>query len=347
MEKTRKRIISLDVIRAFALLGILLVHLCQYYGFNNEYNSIPQSDFYCVFNKVVTFLLDSKMRNMLSLLFGITFFFLMNKPDYGVAKFCKRCLVLMAFGLVNILFYTTDILLWFGLSGLIVCLSCVWKMNAKWMLVVGVSLILLGPYFNGFFRETLFPGTDIALRYLSSSTVIDIITYPFSDILKGFIRTFAGTATIGYIILGYSIAKIGIATSIDVIANKRNVFLCLVAYLISYFLLKITEAPVFMGLWHLIGVVLYMILIVMLSHKIRILSELMSKYGKMTLTHYSCQEIIMPCVVAAFIIPYHLGLPFLLLIGLLFFVIQLFFSVLWFEKHQYGPMEFVWRKLSS
>ena len=100
MEKTRKRIISLDVVRAFALFGILLVHICQYYVFNNEYNCIPQSDFCCYFSKAVAFLLDSKMRKMLSLLFGITFYFLMSKPDYGAARFCKRCLFLMAFGIL-------------------------------------------------------------------------------------------------------------------------------------------------------------------------------------------------------------------------------------------------------
>ncbi len=252
----------------------------------------------------------------------------------------------MAFGLINVSFYTTDILLWFGLNGLIVCLSYVWKLKAKWMLVLGLFLILMGPVTNNFLREILFPDINISQRYLNNTTITDIITYPFVEVLKGFIRTFAGTSTLGYMIVGYSLAQMGYAFRLDQIANIKIALICTVTYFIVYLILRATGTPLLISIWHLTGVALYMILIVIASHKLHFISGLMGKYGKMTLTHYTCQEVLMPCIMPLLIIPNHMDFVLLLIVGLLLYTFQVLFSYYWLQVHKYGPLEYLWRKCS-
>ena len=342
----QKRIVSLDVIRAFAVFGILIVHLSQYYGFDNVHNSIDQSGFYAIFKKAVTFLLDSKMRNLLSLLFGVTFYFLMSKPDYGVVRFCRRCVVLMMFGLVNMIFYTTDILMWFGLNGLLICILRIWKLNAKIMLLLGLLLVLLGPYTNSFLRSVVFTNVDASDRYLCGQTVVGIMTYPYLDVVKGAIHAFIGTSTLGNIIIGYGLAKMGVARNIDNLVNRKIILILLVAFGFSYMCYRVTDTLALHSLWNLTGVCLYASIVVLASNKFNALSKLMSKYGKMTLTHYSSQEIALPCVFSTIVFPYCISFGWIVLFGLFFYCLQVAFSYYWLKRHQYGPLEYLWRKCS-
>ena len=342
----QKRIISLDVIRAYAVLGIFIVHLSQYYGFDNIHNYIDRSGLYAIFKKVVTFLLDSKMRNLLSMLFGVTFYFLMSKPDYGVVRFCRRCAVLMMFGLINMLFYTTDILMWFGLNGFLICILRIWKLNAKLMLLLGLVLVLFGPDTNTFLRSVVFMNIDVSERYLSGQSIVDIVSYPYLDVVKGSIHAFIGTSTLGYIIIGYGLAKMGVAHNIDNIVNRKVLLIFIVTFVFSYMCYSTTGVMALRALWNLSGVCLYATIIVLLYNKFTALSKMMGKYGKMTLTHYSCQEIVLPCVFAAIIIPYSISFGWIVLFGLVFYCLQVVFSYYWLKRHQYGPLEYLWRKCS-
>jgi len=140
------RIKTVDMIRGFALLGILLMNIMGF-GINWDfwYNALhgPQNswDFY-TFATIETFF-DGTMRGLFSMLFGAgMILFTLNKKEVPggptvTEYYYRRLLWLVLFGLFNafILLWFGDILYFYGLCGMV--LFVFRKTNPKWLLVLG------------------------------------------------------------------------------------------------------------------------------------------------------------------------------------------------------------------
>ena len=149
------RITSLDALRAFALWGILITHTTQLFNFNNSYNDISffSSDSITLF-KYLLFLFSGRFKIIFSILFGVSFYLLLKNPQYSNIKFLWRLTLLMGFGLLNKLFYTTEILFWYGLCGVILLLFR--GMTIKRLLVWFVSLYMSFILFNYLFQDNIY-----------------------------------------------------------------------------------------------------------------------------------------------------------------------------------------------
>ena len=146
-----ERIKSIDSIRGFALLGILLMNIPGF-GMNLDYwytiLTAPRMGYdYLTFAYVEVFF-EGTMRGLFSMLFGAGMvLFMMNKKQVPgkptVAEYYyRRLLWLVFFGIINafVILWHGDILFYYGLFGMI--LFAFRKSAPKWLLVAGLACIL-------------------------------------------------------------------------------------------------------------------------------------------------------------------------------------------------------------
>ena len=140
------RIKTIDMIRGFALLGILLMNIPGF-GINwdtwfNILKGPHNTKDYYTMAAIMSFF-DGTMRGLFSMLFGAgMILFTLNKKELpdgpSVAEFYyRRLLWLVVFGLFNafILLWFGDILYFYGLCGMV--LFVFRKTNPKWLLILG------------------------------------------------------------------------------------------------------------------------------------------------------------------------------------------------------------------
>jgi uncharacterized protein len=147
------RIKSIDSIRGFALLGILLMNIPGF-GMNLDYWYFiltgPRSGYdYYTFAAVEIFF-DGTMRGLFSMLFGAGMvLFMMNKKELPgqpsvAVYYYRRLLWLVFFGLINafVILWFGDILFFYGLFGML--LFAFRKLPAKWLLIIALAIISCG-----------------------------------------------------------------------------------------------------------------------------------------------------------------------------------------------------------
>lgn len=141
-----ERIKTVDLIRGFALLGILLMNIPGF-GINWDFwyktltGAQNTKDFYAL-SVIMTFF-DGTMRGLFSMLFGAgMILFTLNKKDIPggptvTEYYYRRLLWLVLFGLFNafVLLWFGDILFFYGLCGML--LYVFRKTNPKWLLILG------------------------------------------------------------------------------------------------------------------------------------------------------------------------------------------------------------------
>ena len=124
------RILSLDVLRGFALLGILLLnivgmgmHSASYFSPDlSPTDGISELPINLAVWATIDLLFEGAMRALFSMLFGASIVLLATGPSArGAAMFYRRNAWLLAFGLVDayILFWTGDILVTYALAGFV------------------------------------------------------------------------------------------------------------------------------------------------------------------------------------------------------------------------------------
>ncbi len=146
------RIQLIDVLRGFALLGIIIVHFTeQYYA-----GGAPQKATHLNATQLpdqivmgfISFLITGKFYMMFSFLFGLSFFIQFSKSD-GSAKFYFRffwrLVVLFAIGWIHHLHYRGDILTIYALLG--IGLLIFHKLPDRALLIIAIALVVNVPSF--------------------------------------------------------------------------------------------------------------------------------------------------------------------------------------------------------
>ncbi len=138
-----KRLILLDALRGFALLGIALANYPEFtlYSFlsDEEQSLMATADADSITRWVQLILVDGKFYTIFSILFGIGFSIILEnslaKGRNGMAVFYRRMLILVAIGLAHLLFlWSGDILLLYALMGMVLPLfrSCTTRKLLQW-----------------------------------------------------------------------------------------------------------------------------------------------------------------------------------------------------------------------
>jgi len=129
--KPEERITRIDILQGFALFGVLLVNVFGYNasffdfgGFYKTFETPPDST---LFDLVIGFAAD-KFIFIFSFLFGVSFSIMYSKYHRDERTFfrfyLRRLTILMLFGMIHIVFFWAgDILLSYGLLGILLLLS--------------------------------------------------------------------------------------------------------------------------------------------------------------------------------------------------------------------------------
>ncbi len=351
MESLNKRIESIDALRAFALLGILIVHTSQLFNFNNDYNCL--SYFTILGDDLISFIshyFKNRFVILFSILFGTSFYLILNNPQYTRKKFCWRCILLILFGLVNKIVYTTDILIWYGVNGIILSIIPLNKISAKYILVIAVSAYILS--FQSFINigNIVSPDFEYTYRYQTINGIMGILSYPYCEVLMEDIHIFGGlgSLTLSFFIFGYYLGKSGIINKIDKICNLKMISIFALFYIISTFLYKYTGyLPNIKKICDLLAALLYAITFIFIYNKLSVYISFMTFYGKLGLTNYSIQNLIIPIIISIILSHTRWSFEYILIISILFYTLQVIFSTIWLKKYKYGPLEYLWRILTN
>lgn len=151
----KKRIISIDALRGFALAGVALVHMVEQYiagphpdGFMEGVNGIPDQ----IIQGIISIFFTGKFFALFSILFGLSFSIQMesarNKGQKFGGRFIWRAALLFVIGYVHQLFYRGDILTIYAV--LAPFIIPFYRASSKWLLITA-GLIFLGiPRFIAF-----------------------------------------------------------------------------------------------------------------------------------------------------------------------------------------------------
>lgn len=150
IETQKSRIEIIDVLRGFALLGIIIVHFSDQYYAGGVPASIPNLFTKNLGDEIISGVIDvlivGKFYLIFSFLFGLSFFIQLSKSDGSlsfVVRFAWRLVVLFAIGFIHSLHYRGDILTIFAVLGF--GLLLVHRLPDKAILVLAVLLILNVP----------------------------------------------------------------------------------------------------------------------------------------------------------------------------------------------------------
>lgn len=369
------RIVMIDALRGYALLGLFLVHMIEYFELfwlSPQPTNVTDALF---------LLFGGKAYAMFALIFGVSLFIIMNNQQQkGInfaPRFCWRLTLLLFMGLLHGLLYGGDILQILAITGLLL-LPCYW-LSATSIFLLAAFFILQGPMLIEYIIIQLQGITTYAqpLAYSMHGSVAQVYaTGSFSEVLiKNMIdgghtkwlfmlETGRVTTIFGMGLLGLGLSKIGFFN------NKRpftktlfgSITACLILSLILYFyrdqlvtafgtlhkghsfwlisaiLKKIMEAAM-----TLFSITLFITLFIYTPA--RKLFMLLAPCGRMSLTIYIGQSIIFVPVFYGFGAGgyTYFGQASALIVGLVFWVVQTVACNWWFKHYHFGPLEWCWR----
>lgn len=353
MKKQETRITSIDALRAIVLLGILLVHTIGLFGFRNPSNSFvyfTEVDRFLI--NIINSTLTGRCNIVFSILFGVSFYLILQKPQYRSIKFIYRCFLLLLLGIAVKFFYTYDALMWYGITGII--LTFFRNAKPKYIFLAFCIFSLLTLCLTKLSIGNIVFNTKETERYIATNSLYDVINYPLINSIVDYLRIGLNDGifkTLSCFILGYFFAKAGVVDNLQKNSNIRNVLIFGVLYaLFSYFCnIANTTKFVFVFLYNLFGSLFYTISFLYLYYKIfpNKTFTWLESYGKLGLTNYVMQNIVGVIIMSAIFIPYRFQFTSILVCSIVFYLIQLLFSVVWLRYYKYGPLEYIWRILTN
>ncbi len=159
---TSARIGSLDLLRGFAILGILVINI-QWFSMPGltGFNPTIYGDLTGI-NRIVWTVShlfgEVKFMTIFSMLFGAGIMLLCQRLEQSNLKptkiYYRRILWLLFFGILHAyLLWTGDILVWYSLSGLLAYLF--WRLRPGWLVFWSILLLLIGTGLYALFQWSL------------------------------------------------------------------------------------------------------------------------------------------------------------------------------------------------
>lgn len=349
------RITSLDALRGIVLLGILLVHSAACFCFSLSDNfCLSYVD--CFLREAIGLLLVEKCRIIFSILFGVSFYLILKNPNYTVKKFVWRCILLLVLGLLMKVFYTHNILMWYGLMGIV--LVCFRNMKASNLLLFFIILFVLSSVVRNFSLGTLIFGENLSYRYQVDSSLLDILNYPFSDSVSDFLVGIFNEGIflfLSYFVFGYYLGKVGFLDNLDRFLKFKSIIISLFGYLLLHLLIR--QIFIIYGRIYILDLLLlfrnffaaifYALAFLCLYKRFAEHLSWLEAYGKLGLTNYCLQDILGVVFMTTIFTKGEYSFSFMLFFFVGVYLLLLLFSIVWLRYFKYGPLEWVWRCLTN
>ena len=369
--KIPERIVMVDALRGYALMGLFLIHLAEYYELY-WYAPVPDPINTWMFN-----IFGGKAYAIFAMLFGLSFYLILQRnADRGTdfrLRFLWRLSLLLGLGYLHGLVYGGDILQVLAIAGLV--LVPLW-IAPSWLILMIASGLLLQittyvfivvvghselPYTHAFFSILDKP----VLESYAHGSFLDVLsvnagqgtlakwtfmleTGRFASILGlgmlGFLAGrsgfFVDVARFGkwYLrllvvsILGALACHFG-ASIFKLIPHAAKMNGALSNLLETYFNLFLTFVSV------LVFVLLYQ------KKAAQRILVLLAPTGRMTLSFYVGQSMVcVPLFYNFGLAAYkYIGQFWSLMLGIVLWVIQVVIAHWWLKRFHYGPLEWCWR----
>ncbi|MFD0887221.1 DUF418 domain-containing protein [Streptosporangium algeriense] len=310
LRQRRPRIAALDVIRGFALCGILLANVQP---IANAGRTVILEGQAGSTDAWLGLFVGQRFYPIFALLFGVGFSLLLNSAGERTAHprllLARRLLALLAMGLAHhLLLWEGDILAVYALVGLVVLLPSTWL--PRWavavlaaVLLTGVSALTAGPF-------SLLPGLFLLGSALTRYGVIDRIE-----------RSTRVPAALGLLLAALAVPMVWL--------QVRQV----------WFSLTLALAGLLIAGVYVCG------MLVLLRTPLRpVLKTVFAPLGRMALTNYLTATVLV--LVAARLVggaPHEWSTPTVLTIAGVILAVQWVWSTLWLNRYRQGPVEWLWR----
>lgn len=374
-----ERIISIDVMRGFALLGIFVVNMLFFhtpYIYINPFTWYQNLSDYETF-KMIDLFVQGSVYPLFAMLFGYGLAMQFMKSEANGTPFSKfavrRLSVLLIIGCIHaFLIWAGDILITYALAGFVLIL--VIRLKPIWLLLISLFLFLIP---NVLLSGLLYLGSlvqsDSTIIYTGIQEIeasvlaygqgswMDIFWQRLDDWLYmngGFAVLFVMLISIvPFLLLGAAAAKWKLIER----ARELKVFwiaTILVTFALGTFIKRIPyvkEADaltmyiqdIFGGPLQAIAYAGVIAMICSIPIGAKVLSPI-GKLGRMSMTIYLMQSIIATTIFYA----YGFGLygkidittGTWMAVGI--YALQIVFAEIWFMKFKQGPVELLWRKLT-
>lgn len=370
----RERVHFLDIVRGFALLGIIIVNYFLIVDSVKGFEMASDD----VLHKLVSWFAEGKFVTLFSFLFGVGFMIFMDraaqKVDSPNKLFARRLSILLGFGILHITFvWVGDILAFYAVSGFL--LLAFYKRTAKTVLRWIIALIVfqfLTPVFTMLYNVINTAGSknpnfsEFTLFSHSSLTYMESISTRWTDM----VTMAAGSFSMIYsmflmFLLGVYFVKMEFFKDMEA---KKPIWKRI--WIISTIAFLITQSSILLDMFNLsknmlwkdissvlgqngglTGSMFYMSTFAMLFLYVPQLRDPMmifTKVGRMSLTCYLLHSIIGTVLFLryGFGLADHIQSAGTFMFSLAVYFVLMSFSTLWLKRFRYGPMELVWRKLT-
>lgn len=367
------RNLLIDTLRAFALIGVYMVHMFEQYEI---YWAAPKEN---LTHAIFTTFFMGKAFSLLTLCFGLSFFLLMDKADRRGSdfsgRFAWRMVVLALIGAAHSLVYRGDILMVLAPLGLV--LIPFHRAGGKTILVAA-GLLLVQPWLlvqiaaaasgQAWANATPNSWADTGPAFYRTASLGQMLAW---NVWEGqsfkwwfFIETGRLFQILALFLVGLRLGRAGVFDAPErFTAQRRAVLLLLVAVAIachygvaplSAMLPDATAAPMarklvatLLGGWFDVAMMGVYVLLIVEAYQgpARALLERLAPMGRMTLTFYVLQSLIWVPIFYGFGLGAWKWLPqsTALWLGVGFLAVQAIVATLWFKRFHYGPLEWVWR----
>lgn len=382
----KKRINSIDALRGFALIGIMLLHCME--RFDLTLAPVVESPFWQAIDTAVYdslyFLFSGKSYAMFSLLFGLSFFMQMeSQAAKGVdfrGRFLWRLALLFLFGYINGLVYMGEFFMVYAVLG--VFLIPLYKVSTRWLLVLCILLFLQIPAvisFVSLLSDNVANEPTAAAAYMDrlferaadvfiNGSLMDVLSFNTFDGQSAkclwVFNNFRYLQLLGLFIAGMLIGRQGIHKSEEKMVKYSRLFLpyCLAFWAVFYavaFLLPVwgvdgfalrVGQTLFKTYGNLGQMMVYFCGFTLLYYRYKgqkVLDRI-APVGRMSVTNYMAQSIVGVSLFYGFGGNFAVEFSYLqsFLLGAAFCVIQIAYSNWWIKRFYYGPMEWLWRSLT-
>lgn len=378
--KPNTRIDVADILRGIAIAGIILIHFIEHLNFFLFPD--PKNELWATINDAVWdstfFMLAGKMYAIFAMLFGLSFFIQHdNQAQKGIdfrPRFAWRMVLLMLFGLFDLLFYNGDILTVYAACGLLIIPLI--RASNKVIIAVIILMALQPIEFVNLVRGLIDPATPIfnlgsgelfksIIPAQSQGNIIDVavagIKYGFPVNFLWAIENGRFTQTILFFLIGIMLgrARLFYNEGNNLKIWKKVLIGSIIAFAILLPLYKYVpkatseiacvskSLKVALNMWKNVAMMAFIVSVTTLLYYCTSAKNWMIKiapYGKMSLTNYIGQSVI------GAILFYNWGFglydkcghaaSFLMGIGCI--ALQFMFSTWWMKHHKRGPLEQLW-----
>ena len=380
-DKPNTRIDVADILRGIAIAGIILIHFIEHLNFYSFPE--PSSAFWAKMNQAVWdstfFLLAGKMYAIFAMLFGLSFFIQHdNQAQRGVdfrPRFFWRMILLMLFGLFDLMFYNGDILFIYAVCGVLVipfirASNKVLVITALFLMMQPVELFYI---FKGICDPSTLPldlGSAKCYGAIYDATAngslwdvhIAGVRYGLPANILWAIENGRMTQTVCFFLFGILLGRkrLFYNEGNNLVIWKKVLRGALIAFVFllpaNYLLPKATDIRcisnslnVMLNMWKNVSMMLMIVSGVTLLYYNTAAKNWLIKiapYGKMSLTNYLTQSIFggMLFYGWGYGLYQYCGHTASFMMGVGFIIIQFLFCTWWSRHHKRGPFEEIWNQ---